>query len=112
MSPVSSGSNAPEVRLLGEGEWLAVAEVCRLCSLDMDLVIEFVELGVVSSRGARPPEWLVPAEAVARLRTARRLMRDLGVNVSGAALALELLDRRRELERRIEQLERLVDRSP
>jgi len=35
-------------------------------------------------------------------------MRDLGVNVSGAALALELLEARRQLERRIRALELLV----
>jgi hypothetical protein len=35
-------------------------------------------------------------------------MRDLGVNASGAALAVELLEARRELERRLRHLERLV----
>jgi chaperone modulatory protein CbpM len=33
------------------------------------------------------------------VRTVRRLQRDLGVNLPGAALALELLDRIAELER-------------
>jgi hypothetical protein len=32
-------------------------------------------------------------------------MRDLGVNVSGAALAVELIEAQRALERRIRQLE-------
>jgi hypothetical protein len=35
-------------------------------------------------------------------------MRDLGVNVTGAALAVELLEARGELERRVRRLERLV----
>jgi len=35
-------------------------------------------------------------------------MQDLGVNVSGAALALELLETQRELEVRLRRLERLV----
>jgi HAMP domain-containing protein len=36
-------------------------------------------------------------------------MRDLGLNASGAALALELLEAQRELERQIRRLERLTD---
>jgi len=37
---------------------------------------------------------------VKRVRTAVHLQRDLGVNLAGAALALELLDRIAELEHR------------
>jgi hypothetical protein len=42
------------------------------------------------------------------LHVVGRLMRDLGVNVSGAALALQLLETQRELEARLRHLERLV----
>ena len=97
-----------DARVLGEGDWIAVTEVCRLCLIDMSVVAEFVELGVVVSRGASPDEWLVPAASLPRLRVAGRLMRDLGVNVTGAALAVELLEARGELERRVRRLERLV----
>jgi chaperone modulatory protein CbpM len=97
-----------DARLLGDGDWIAVTEVCRLCLMDMSAVVEFVELGVVVSRGASPDEWLVPAAALPRLLVAGRLMRDLGVNVTGAALAVEVLEARGELERRIRRLERLV----
>lgn len=97
-----------EVLVVGEGEWIGVADVCRLCRIDLPAMVEFVELGVVVSRGASPDEWMVPAAALPRLRIAGRLMRDLGVNVTGAALAVELLEARGELERRLRGLERLV----
>jgi chaperone modulatory protein CbpM len=97
-----------DARLLGESDWIAVTEVCQLCLIDMSAVVELVELGVVVSRGASPDEWLVPAASLPRLRVAGRLMRDLGVNVTGAALAVELLEARGELERQIRRLERLV----
>jgi len=35
-------------------------------------------------------------------------MQDLGINVSGAALALELIEAQRELEKRLHRLERLL----
>jgi hypothetical protein len=53
----------------------------------------------------------VSAHELSRLRTAARLIRDLGVNVSGAALAVELLEARRELETRLRALERCVQAS-
>jgi chaperone modulatory protein CbpM len=101
--------NTLDARVLGEGDWIAVTEVCRMCLIDMTSVVELVELGVVVSRGPSPEEWMFPAASLPRLRVAARLMRDLGVNVTGAALAVELLEDRVELERRIRRLERLAN---
>jgi hypothetical protein len=50
----------------------------------------------------------VPATSLPRLRIAGRLMRDLGVNVTGAALAVELIEARGDLERQVRRLERLI----
>jgi hypothetical protein len=97
-----------EAHVLGEGDWIAAAEICQLCRLDLEAVMELATLGVVASRERAPGEWQVPATALPRLRIVGRLMRDLGVNVSGAALAVELLEAQRELERRLRHLERLV----
>ena len=100
--------NVLDARLLGENDWIAVTDVCQLCLIDMPAIVELVELGVVISRGPTPAEWSVPAASLPRLRIAGRLMRDLGVNVTGAALAVELLEARGDLERQIRRLERLV----
>ena len=100
--------NMPPARLPGEGDWIAVTEVCRLCAIEMPAVVEFVELGLIVSRGAAPDDWLLPVDSVPRLLMASRLMHDLGVNVTGAALAIELLESRSALERRLRRLEQLV----
>ena len=105
---MATPNNVPDARLLGEADWIAVTDVCRLCLIDMTEVVELIELGVVTSRGPTPAEWLVPATSLPRLRIAGRLIRDLGVNVTGAALAVELLESRGDLERQIRSLERLV----
>ena len=97
-----------EVHVVGGADWVDAAEICRLCRLDLDAVIEFAELGLVSLRGDAPGPWQLPVAALPRLALAGRLMRDLGVNVSCAALALELLDARRELERQIRRLQALA----
>ena len=97
-----------EAQLVGEAEWLTASEICRLCRLELNAVIELAELGLVSPRGYEPQYWQLPAAELPRLAVAARLMRDLGINVSGAALAVELLEARRDLERRIRRLERLA----
>jgi chaperone modulatory protein CbpM len=94
--------------LIGESDWIAVGEICRLCRIDGEAMFELAQLGLVSPRGATPGEWEFPAAVLPRLRIVGRLMRDLGVNVSGAALAVELLEAQRALERQIRRLERLV----
>ncbi len=99
-----------DVRLVRETDWIAAAEICRLCRLELNAVIELADLGLVSPQGRCPQEWQLPATALPRLAMAARLMRDLGVNVSGAVLAVELLEAQRELERRIERLEGLSHR--
>jgi hypothetical protein len=104
-------SRTPQVataEVLTESHWIRVTELCELCRLDLAALEELADLGVVSPRERRAAEWQLPATVLPRLRIVGRLMRDLGVNVSGAALALELLESQRALERRIRALERLI----
>jgi MerR HTH family regulatory protein len=96
-----------EAHVLGEGDWVAATEICELCRIDLESVRELAALGLLAWRETAPGQGLVPATALPRLRVVGRLMRDLGVNLSGAALAVELLEAQRELERRIRHLEQL-----
>jgi len=96
-----------EAHVVGEGEWLAVTEICHLCRLEQATVLELGELGLVPARRAGGG-WQVAAAALPRLRIAARLMHDLGVNVSGAVLAVELIEARRALERRLREVESLA----
>jgi chaperone modulatory protein CbpM len=100
-----------ETQVLAEGEWLSVTQVCRASQIDVAVVIELAELGLVCPRGDDPQEWQLSARELSRLRTAARLIRDLGVNVSGAALAVELLETRRALEAQLRTLKRCVQSS-
>ncbi len=95
-----------EARLITEEDWIGAGEICRMCRLELEAVLELAELGLVSPRQVSG-DWQLPAAALPRLRVVGRLMRDLGVNVSGAALAVELMETQRALERRIRDLETL-----
>ncbi|MGH8150777.1 MAG: chaperone modulator CbpM [Steroidobacteraceae bacterium] len=95
-----------EARLLGEEDWIAVETLCRVCDMNLEAMAELADLGAVTPRGYAPSEWQLPATALPRLKTMGRLMRDLGVNASGAALAADLIDIQRHLEQRLRALER------
>ncbi len=70
-------------------------EFCRACGARQTLVVEMIEHGIIdpdeSGKTAR-----FHGEALVRAQIATRLIRDLGVNMQGAALAIELLE---ELDR-------------
>ena len=105
---MTQSSDVIQAHLLDERDWIGATEVCELCRIELTAVVELADLGVVSPRGYEPAQWQFPATALPLLRTVARLMRDLGVNVSGAALAVELLEEQHHLERRLRRLERLV----
>ena len=96
-----------EARILTDRDWIGVTEVCRMYHIEQAEVAELAELGVIAPRETSGG-LQVPATELPRLRVVARLMRDLGINVSGAALAVELLEARRALERRIRDLEALT----
>jgi hypothetical protein len=62
----------------------------------------FIALGLLEPVGGSAGRPLFPRNAAARLASAARLRRDLGLNYAGAVLACELLVRIEELERRLE----------
>ena len=95
-----------EVHVLDEGDWIGIDVLCRITRLDVAAIEELADLGLVRPRGAAASDWQLPATSLPRLATIGRLMRDLGVNLSGAALAVELLEMQRQLEQRVRELER------
>jgi chaperone modulatory protein CbpM len=92
--------------ILEEDMALTLAELCRTCQVSADHVIELVEHGIVEpQQGDQPVQWRFHGISVRRVRCAQRLERDLGVNLAGAALALDLLDELEQLRRRLQRLE-------
>jgi chaperone modulatory protein CbpM len=78
--------------VLGEDVELTLAELCRTCQLPAERVCELVTEGVIEPQGREPDVWVFRWTSIRRVRCALRLERDLGVNLAGAALALDLLE--------------------
>ena len=78
--------------LLDEETVLTLTEICRACDLSVERVTEMVDYGILEPSRQSPGEWEFSAVSLRRVTTVVRLQRDLGVNLAGAALALDLLD--------------------
>ena len=84
--------------VLDEGLSLTLREVCDVCGIEEAVVVEMVNEGVAEPLDPAATRWEFSGTAVARLRTAHRLQRDLEINLAGVALVLDLLERIRHLE--------------
>lgn len=84
---------------------LTLAELCQACRMPAEQVFDLVDEGVVEPVGRDPSSWRFRGISVRRVRCVQRLERDLGVNVAGAALALELLEELERLRTRLHRLE-------
>ena len=85
--------------LLDEQARLNLRELCGTCGIHAELVIEMVSEGIAEPTGSDPVYWRFNGPAVKRMQRALRLQRDLGVNLAGAALALDLLEELEALRR-------------
>lgn len=86
------GEDLVRGEILDESIDYDIETVCRICHLERELIIEMVDQGMVDPRGRRAQEWRFTGIAVRRAQIASRLHRELGVNLAGAALALDLLE--------------------
>jgi chaperone modulatory protein CbpM len=79
-----------------EEDCLSLGQLCRACGVPADWVISLVEESIIEPQGDEISRWRFSGNSLVRARSALRLQRDLGVNLAGVALALDLLE---EIER-------------
>ena len=87
--------------ILEEQTELTLADVCRACAVRAEFIVELVDEGVLAPQGREPHRWRFSGIHLRRATVALRLQRDLGINLAGAALALQLLDEVEALRARL-----------
>jgi chaperone modulatory protein CbpM len=97
-----------EGQMIDETTWFELGDFCTQLSVERSWVAELVDAGVLEPRGPDPAAWAFPASALTRARATVRLTQDLGVNLAGVAVILDLVEERRRLMRRVEELEQLL----
>ena len=97
-------TNALAGHIFDERTEITIVELCEVCSVEITLVEEWVDEGILEPVGGVREQRRFPYSSVRRARTVVHLQRDLGLNLAGAALALDLLDQietlRTQLRRR------------
>jgi len=91
--------------ILEEQTELTLADVCRVCAVHAEYIIELVEEGVLAPAEREPVNWRFTGTHMHRVTVSLRLQRDLGINLAGVALALQLLDEIDALRARISAME-------
>ena len=87
--------------VLDENTSCTLHELCELCGQNKELILEMINEGLIVPAGSSPRRWRFGMSEVYRVQTAQRLIRDLHVNMAGAALALDLLEELAELRRKV-----------
>ena len=87
--------------LLDENTSCTLQELSEFCSQSTELILEMIDEGMIVPAGSSPRQWRFGLREIHRAQTAHRLIRDLQVNMAGAALALDLLEELEELRRKV-----------
>lgn len=95
--------------LIEQASPLNLEEISQAVHLQPDRIIEMVEYHLLEPLGSSPEQWQFDDVCLKRARIAASFYRDLEVNLSGIALALDLLDQIEQLEKQLQILKRLEE---
>ena len=84
-----------------EEDSLTLEELCQACGAHADWIISLVEESIIEPHGDKIQSWRFSGVSLVKARSALRLERDLGVNLAGIALALDLLEELESLRAQI-----------
>ncbi len=79
--------------ILEESSPLSLRDLCKNTHMPAELMIRMVEHGIISPiEGTSARQWRFHSQTLVRVDKALRIKQDLGVNLAGTALVLDLLD--------------------
>ena len=95
--------------ILEEESTLTLAEICINCHSPAETIIKLVDHGIISpceneTRTKNVSQWQFQRNDLVRADKALRLKKDLGINLAGIALVLELMDELTDLRNQLRNL--------
>lgn len=101
----------PSAIIIDEQHALTLAEFSHACAVQAGYIVELVDEGLLTPETEEEHEphlWRFASDQMRRARVALRLQNDLGVNLAGVALALQLLDEIETLQQRLNAIDALM----
>ncbi len=92
--------------ILDEDCLFTLNEISNACSVRTEFIIELVDEGIVEPMELQreQQQWSFTGKSLLRVRKARRLQHDLGINLAGIALVLDMLEENEQLRERLRRL--------
>lgn len=97
--------------LLDQTITISLSELSRACTVRTEFIVELVEEGILEPQGEEIAQWRFSGDSLQRTQMVLRLQRDLGVNLAGAALVLDLMDEINSMRTRLAVLESDINES-
>jgi chaperone modulatory protein CbpM len=87
-----------------EDDSLTLGQLCRACGVHADWIISLVEESIIEPQGEDIRLWRFSGASLVRARSALRLQNDLGINLAGIALILDLMEEMENLRAQMQTL--------
>ena len=95
--------------LMDENTTISFVEVCQQYQISEDLLLDMLEHGLISHVTPSIKKITFDLKMLSRIQSACRLQQDLGINLPGAVLALELRDELEQLREELRVLQHYVN---
>jgi chaperone modulatory protein CbpM len=95
--------------LIEDSTTISYTEVCRKYSIPQKLLAEMMEHGLFSNKSTQIEQLTLNQKELKRIESAFRLHHDLGINLPGVVLALELLEKIEKLDSELSILRKYSD---
>ncbi|NOQ88197.1 MAG: MerR family transcriptional regulator [Gammaproteobacteria bacterium] len=83
---------------------LTLRQLCDACAVRAEYIIELVDEGFIEPSGMERSHWCFSGVTIRRVQKAKRLQHDLGINLAGVALAMELIEEIESLRDRLDRM--------
>ncbi len=91
--------------IIEENSLFTLSELSQACGQPAEWIVALVEEGVIEPEGENQRGWRFRGHCLRRVRIVQRLEFDLGVNLAGAALVLDLLEEVEALRQQLASLQ-------